>query len=241
MADATASEIVRRVLADPPLVHDIEGAASVWSTNADVYEFMASRCPRGTRVLETGCGVSTLVFVLCGAHLTTVTYRSVEEQRFRAHCAERDIAIDDLQFHIGSSHDQLPALPRDEVDLVFVDGGHGFPTPIIDTVYAGRRLRSGGLLVLDDMQLPAVELLARVLDADPQWSREAATWKWAAWTRVGDGEPFASDFDEQLWLRPAVSGMISDAVERRFPAVTRRIRPTLRRVRLRLRPQPDAR
>lgn len=224
------ADVVRRVLADPPLVHDIDGEASVWSTGADVYELMASRCPPGTRVLETGCGISTLVFVLCGARLTTVAYFPSEEERFRGHCASRDIALDNVEFHVGSSHDVLPGLPRDELDLVFVDGGHGYPTPIVDALYAGRRLRRGGLLVLDDVNLPAVEVAARVLDADPSWQRVGGDRKWGGWTRVGDIEPFSTDHYQQAWLGSTLSGSLSGALERSYPATARRVVPLVRAI-----------
>lgn len=208
----------------------------MWSSEADLYEMLADRCRPGMRVLETGCGVSTLVFALCGADVTTVAFNASEAERFRAHCSARDIAIDAVQFHIGSSHDVLPFLPDEPLDIAFVDGGHGYPTPTVDALYAGRRLRVGGLLVLDDLNLPAVEFVGRVLDVDPTWQREGGTWKWGAWVRVGERQPFSTDHYQQDWLRPALDGSLIASLERNHPAIARPIAPVLRGLRRVVRP-----
>jgi hypothetical protein len=83
---------------------------------------------------------------------------------------------------------------------VFVDGGHGFPASIIDWYYAAGRLRDGGVVVLDDIQLASVRLgLFEFLDADPRWEPVAKTWKWAGIVRRGSG-PLAEDWDAQPFL-----------------------------------------
>jgi hypothetical protein len=46
-----------------------------------------------------------------------------------------------------------------ELDLVFIDGSHGYPLPVIDWFYGAGLFRRGGVVVLDDVQLPQVESL----------------------------------------------------------------------------------
>ena len=53
------------------------------------------------------------------------------------------------------------ALPRflgegRRFDLAFVDGNHRFDGVFLDLVYLGRLVRGGGIVFLDDYQLPAV-------------------------------------------------------------------------------------
>ena len=41
-------------------------------------------------------------------------------------------------------------------DLAFVDGNHRFDGVFVDLIYLGRLVRQGGIVFLDDYQLPAV-------------------------------------------------------------------------------------
>ena len=187
------------ILADPPLVHP-EAAGGVWRTSSRCYEFLAAHAAGG-RTLETGLGVSTLILMAAGrAH--TALFRFPEEgERLLAHCRERDIDVTGLELIAGPSHETLPALePPEPVDLVFIDGGHGFPMPILDWFFCARWLRAGGHLVVDDVQLPACALLAAVLDADPRWPRVAGSTRWTAYRR--EVEYDVSDDHDQQPLTP---------------------------------------
>lgn len=45
-------------------------------------------------------------------------------------------------------------------DFIFIDGGHLFDNVMVDTFYAIRLVRPGGLIVLDDRWMPAVQKAA---------------------------------------------------------------------------------
>src|SRR5437588_12441642 len=143
---------VDRLFADPPTVHVELGnpEGGVWRTDRDCYEFMAKACVPGARTLETGLGISTVLFLLLGTHHSCVTPFQCEVDRLLTYCRERRIATDQFQLILGFSNSVLPTL-EGELDLVFIDGGHGFPTPMIDWCYAGGRLRRDGLVVIEDV------------------------------------------------------------------------------------------
>lgn len=196
------SDVVGRVLADPPAVHPMGDALGVWSTDEACYRFIAERVGSGSRTLETGCGASTVLLAALGAEHVCVTPGPQEMDRLLDHGASRGISLDRVRFEIASSHEALPRLAAEglELDLVLVDGGHGFPLPILDWFFAGGLLRAGGVVVVDDLALPAVRMLRRVLDRDPRWRRVAGTRKWAAWERTTSG-PLAEDWTSQPYLR----------------------------------------
>ena len=204
LADRQA--VVDRVLADPPGVHPMghgpDAHLGVWSTEPDCYRFMAEHCPPGSRTLETGSGLSTVLFAALGAEHVCCTAGQEEADRVLAHCASRGIPTDHLRFEVGASHDALPALQRagDERDLVLIDGGHGFPMPIIDWFYGAGTLRAGGVLVVDDVNLPAVRVLRGFLDQDPRWVPLAGTEKWRAWRRTTAGT-LSEDWTAQPFFR----------------------------------------
>ena len=191
------------VLGDPPRVHAMHGAESgVWGTNRDCYEYLASVVEAGSRTLETGCGISTALFLLWGASHTCVVYHQGEADVLLEWAASRGLDTSRLTFEVGPSEAVLPRLAGDgeALDVVFVDGSHGFPAAIIDWYYAAGRLRSGGVVVFDDIQMASVRLgLFEFLDADPRWEPVAMTWKWAAVVRRGSG-PLAEDWNAQPFL-----------------------------------------
>jgi len=204
MAEQTTTMgLVDRLFADPPQVHIELGNpdGGVWRTDRDCYEFIASCCVPGDRTLETGLGVSTALFLLCGTRHTCVTPFQSEVDRLYGYCRQRDIDVSQLELGLGFSDAVLPALPNDELDLMLLDGGHAFPTPMIDWFYGAGRLRRGGTLVLDDMHLPAVATLVRYLECDPRWSLVHRTPKWSAWRRESEGS-LREEWSDQAFYVP---------------------------------------
>jgi predicted O-methyltransferase YrrM len=192
---------VDAVLADPPRVH-ANAPTGVWSTDASCYRFLADRCGPGSRTLETGCGVSTVLLAALGAEHVCVSPGADETSAIAEHLAARGIDAGRVRFEVAGSHEALPRLLAEglELDLVLIDGGHGFPMPILDWFYAGSMLRRGGVLVVDDLTLPAVRLLVDVLERDPRWARVAGSAKWGAWERRSAG-PLTEDWTAQPHLR----------------------------------------
>jgi len=126
-------------------------------------------------------------------------------------CDRKGVPTDRLTLLAESSADVLPTL-TEPLDLVLIDGCHGFPLPVLDWYYGSRLLRSGGLLVVDDLHLPAVEVLRDFLDADPRWRRVATGRAWAAWERAGSGDLGEEWTDQAFWRAPASLGIGRRAV-----------------------------
>ena len=198
--------VLERVLADPPSVHPLgttlDAPMGVWSTEPSCYRFMAEHCPDGTRTLESGSGLSTVLFAALGADHICCTAGQEEADRVLAHCASRNIPSDRLRFEVGSSHQSLPPIEQagTERDLVLIDGSHGFPLPIVDWFYGAATLGAGGILVVDDIDLPAARVLRRFLDQDPRWDAVAGTKKWRAWRRLCGGT-LSEDWTMQAFYR----------------------------------------
>jgi predicted O-methyltransferase YrrM len=208
----TAAALVDRLLADPPAVHAMDRSddpeLGLWSTDRDCYLLLADQVTPGARTLETGSGLSTIVLAAVGARHTCVTPAQVEADRIVAYCAQHDIDTTSLTFEIGCSDDILPALRREPpLDLVLIDGNHGFPMPMLDWYYAGSLLRAGGLLVVDDTQLPAVAHLCAFIDRDPRWAEYRRTEKWVAYRRVVEGQLRQDWFEQPFYTAPAPEGL----------------------------------
>ena len=158
--------------ARPPGLHG-EGD-EYWGLAWAALEWLEENVQPGMSTLETGAGSSTLVFAARGAEHEAVTPDDSEGERIRAECRRRGIDDSRVRFVVGPSHEVLPRLEPRPLDLVLVDGAHGFPYPILDWWYVAPRVRVGGLVLLDDAYMPPVGALVDALRAQPAWEVAAA-------------------------------------------------------------------
>jgi len=173
---------------DPPGLH--AGGSEYWGLAWEALEWLEREVRPGMATLETGSGASTLVFAAAGADHEAVTPEPDEETRFRAEAERRGVDGARVSFRIGLSHEVLPGLEPRPLDLVLVDGAHGFPYPILDWWYVARRVKVGGRVLLDDAYMPPVRALLDALRADPSWAVEdAASFRTAVVRKVADGLP----------------------------------------------------
>lgn len=195
------------VAGDPPLVH--EGApGGVWGASNPLYEFLAVHVQPGSVTLETGLGMSTLLFSMWAGQHVCVVGSGSQVDALRSHAEQRQIDLSNVRFEVGSSDQVLPTLRLDHVDLYLVDGGHGFPHPAIDWYYGALMMHDGGIVVIDDIQLRSVrEYLVDFLEKDPRWVRLAGDHKWVAYRKQGDFS-VREEWTEQRFLgRPRLPVM----------------------------------
>lgn len=182
--------LIDQLTVDPPMLHrNRDGTATIWRGSHELLRALDRNLSDGARTLETGAGLSTIVFAARGCHHTAVVPDPEQAERIRAWCSARGISTDRLTFVLEPSELALPRLEPTPLDVVLIDGAHGFPSPFIDWHYAGRRLRLGGVLVVDDTQIWTGSVLRGFLDADPQWELVAESrLDFACFRRVADGE-----------------------------------------------------
>ena len=179
---------VRQVIDTPPAVH-LAAPGGVWATASSCYDFMANHVRRGSRTLETGAGISTVLFAAWRCDHLAVVPDPSQAKAIQAYCVENGIDTDTLTFDLRPSEVALPdRADSGELDLVFIDGCHGFPLPIIDWFYGAGRLREKGVVVFDDVQLPQVSLLIqKFIEPDDRWEELKKTPKWRAYRRMSEG------------------------------------------------------
>jgi hypothetical protein len=189
---------------EPPGLH--AGGAEYWGLAWAALEWLEREVRPGMATLETGSGASTLVFAAGGAEHEAVTPAADEEQRFRAECERRGIDGSRVLFRLGLSHEVLPQLDARPLDLVLIDGAHGFPYPILDWWFVAAQLKVGGRMLLDDAYMPPVRALVDALRAQPQWElEEPASFRTAVVRKLAEGGP---SFD---WEGERIGGGMSFA------------------------------
>ena len=107
-----------------------------------------------------------------------------------------------VEFHAEESQIVLPRLLADgrRFELAFVDGNHRFEGVFLDLIYCGRLLDEGGVVFVDDTQLPGVRRAVDFCVANLGWSVEDAgaegdVHEWAV-ARTGPHDAFLRPFDE---------------------------------------------
>jgi hypothetical protein len=141
-----------------------------WDASDVVLDWFKSNLKPGMRTMETGAGKSTLAFMAAGCQHDTVTPSSSEVAAIQAEALKRGLNPDSVTFHIDFSQNVLPHLKgHEDIDVAFIDGGHGFPVPGVDWLFIAPRLKVGGKMLIDDVDLWTGAMLVDVLRKEDGW------------------------------------------------------------------------
>jgi predicted O-methyltransferase YrrM len=79
-----------------------------------------------------------------------------------------------VEFYGEQSQLALPRLYKEgrQFDLAFVDGNHRFDAVFLDLYYLGHLVRKGGIIILDDYNLPGINRAAAFFINNLEWSIE---------------------------------------------------------------------
>ena len=141
-----------------------------WDASDAVLDWFKANLKPGMRTIETGAGKSTLAFMAAGCQHDTVTPSSTEVEAIRAEATARGLDPTSVTFHVDFSQNILPHLKgHEDIDVAFIDGGHGFPVPGVDWLFLAPRLKVGGKMLVDDVDLWTGAMLIDVLRREKGW------------------------------------------------------------------------
>lgn len=169
--DAVAGRVSEEIRRAPPLAHG--GGTAFFGLEWSALGWLERSLTADMTTLETGCGASTIVFAAAGTRHTAISPDPGEHERVLEYCTQHGIPTDRLRFLAQPSDVALMGAWRPEpLDLVLIDGAHGFPFPALDWYLTAAHLRVGGLVVLDDAYLPSVHVVVRFLRSSSSWQQE---------------------------------------------------------------------
>jgi predicted O-methyltransferase YrrM len=143
------------------------------------------------RTLETGLGFAVSTLFICEGLLANgpdVRHVAVDPYQFSGLPSHRttyagvglqtleEAGVRDLvEFYAEGSEIVLPQLLAEgrRFDLAFLDGNHRFEGVFLDLIYSGRLLKEGGIVFVDDTQLPGVRRAVDFCPANLAWVVEA--------------------------------------------------------------------
>ena len=204
------------ILESRPLLHDgLEGQRVTWQLGYEALRFVERTVTPGSRTLETGEGVSTLLFAAIGCRHICVTPGAGVVDRIRAHAEHLGISLDNVTFVLEGSEDALPRLDLPELDLVLIDGRHAFPAPFVDWRYTAGRLRVGGHCIVDDVQIWTGRLLRDFLRSEPEWELvEDLAPRSAIFRKLTEYDPGAREWHMQSYRPRMGVSLVPGAIAR---------------------------
>lgn len=120
--------------------------------------------------------------------------------RIKEYCQKNQIYSDNIDFHVDISEKVLPSLPVNDLDLVLIDGRHGFPSPFIDWYYTCNKLKIGGMMMIDDTQIWTGAVLKDFLLSEPEWELKAdLSSKTAVFVKLKEGS-HSKTWSEQRFI-----------------------------------------
>jgi hypothetical protein len=192
--------VTARLREDPPHLHG--DGSRYFGLGWPALEWLEGHVTSEMTTLETGAGGSTIVFAAAGSDHTAISPDPDEHRRLSEWCSRQGISVDRVGFLAEPSHEALLNSwePR-PLDLVLVDGAHGFPYPALDWFLTAEHLKAGGVVVLDDAFLPSVNTVVRYLRDTPQWEYVGALgYRTVAFRKLGEEISFdwvGSRFDRR--------------------------------------------
>ncbi len=139
------------------------------------------------RTAETGCGRSTILFSnLAREHYVfCVDDQGLEGSSVAYFRDSKVTSQESVHVTFGPSQETLADFSHaGPYDAVLLDGPHGYPFPELEYFHFYPRIRSGGLLVIDDVQIATIGRMADVLQEDAMWDLEALSGKTAIFKRT---------------------------------------------------------
>lgn len=155
---------------------------------------------------ETGTGRSTLLFSSLSRHHLVFAKDDRDDGSTLDRVRESELLIPGVaEFIVGPTQTTLPGHDLPELDLVFLDGPHAFPFPQLEYYHFYPRVRAGGMLIVDDIQIPTVRQLYRFLRRDRMWRLNGVVARTAFFTRTTAPtlDPLGDSFQRQGYNRSA--------------------------------------
>jgi len=176
---------VQDLIEEQPRFHTVgEELLVSYAINPETLIYIDQNVQEHDRTLETGAGVSTVLFALRGAEHICIVPDQKQVDRIRKYCRDNQIAMDNVDFYIDTSERALPNLKVRELNMILIDGRHAFPTPFIDWYYTVDKLKVGGIIIIDDTPLWPVGVLRDFMLEEPEWQLDTSLTRSSAFIKV---------------------------------------------------------
>jgi hypothetical protein len=149
--------------------------------------------------VETGSGRTTLLFShLSKNHLVF----SIENGNKSIASIKKSELFNakNVTFIEGPTQRTLPQyLFTHKFDIALIDGPHGYPFPDFEYYYFYPNLKEGGLLLIDDIQIPSIRRMFEIIKADDMFELLKILHNMAFFRRTDS--PLIDPYSDSWWLQ----------------------------------------
>lgn len=146
---------------------------------------------------ETGCGGSTILLSRASQRHTVFAIegsdRTISTLQQHPKLNRESVVFVEGETKLTLATHSFPA----QLDLALLDGPHAYPLPQLEFVYLFPRVKVGGCIVLDDLQIPAVYALYRFLQMESSVVLEEVCVRTAFFRKVVAVEPEPDGWHKQ--------------------------------------------
>ena len=187
--------VIDRLVRDGAVVTDSDGTThpifpvAVSPEEGDVLRKWVTR-ENATQTVEIGLGYGISALYICEglvangrAEARHVVIDPFQTSRF-ADCGLQALEAAGLtrliEHHVEKSHIVLPRFLSEgrRFDLGFVDGNHRFDSVFLDLYYLGLLVKRGGIIILDDYNLPGIKRAVAFFVTNLNWTIEETSQEW---------------------------------------------------------------
>jgi FkbM family methyltransferase len=157
---------------------------------------------RSIKTVETGCGASTILFSRYAERHLAFCYDDRNEDNSSVDFATSfpGFNADAVEWIFGPTQRTIFSRPlQDPVDLILIDGPHGYPFPELEYFAFYPWVKPGGILIVGDIHIPTITNFYRFLCEDEMFLPHKVVDTTAFFIR-SEAPPFTREGDD-WWLQ----------------------------------------
>lgn len=192
-------EMVETIIREVPRDFHISGSLSppVLRRIAELHQEVGGKVSA-----ETGCGLTTLILSQLSSSHTSFTVDFGDSlPNTRGHAM---FNAPTTEFVVNPTQVSLPRYEfRQPLDFVIIDGPHAYPFPDLEYFYFYPMIRTGGILVVDDIHIPTIGHMYDFLRDDQMWEHlgDVETTAFFKRTNAPLLDPYGDDWPMQRYNR----------------------------------------
>lgn len=155
---------------------------------------------RPVRAIETGCGASTILFSHYAEKHYSFCYddRECENSSVNFVIEFPGFRAEKVEWVFGPTQLTVPRhIISEPIDIILIDGPHGFPFPELEYYYFYRLLQPNSVLIIDDIHIPTLRNLFNFLSQDDMFYLHQVTATTAFFVRTS--EPMLNPLGDDWW------------------------------------------
>ena len=192
---STAFNVIEEIEKLPDQWH---GAGSVSISVLEAIAKHADAIAPIENTVETGSGKTTLLF----SHLSKKHFVFARDDGNSISVVKNSVILNasSVTFIEGSTQKTLPGHTfTDKIDIALIDGPHGYPFPDMEYYYFYPLIAQGGLLLLDDIQIPSITRMFEIIDSDDMFKLLEIVHNMAFFQR--SDAPLIDPLSDSWWLQ----------------------------------------